>query len=113
MPAGGAVGVGRGRFTGGAVAAGVGLGVAGGRVGTVVGLVAGVAAGDGVSATAFLFAGAGGVAGTIVPSSQILVRLSLLISNSIVLRRGFKGPSGSAIGFPFISRRAELASDFE
>jgi len=116
--AGGTVGVGRGRltggrFTGGGVTAGVGLGVAGGRVGTVVGVAAGVADGVGVCTTMFVFVGVAGSTGTIRPSSQIRVTLSLLISNSMVFRLGFNGPSGRTIGFPFIKSRAEPASDFE
>ena len=118
MRAGGTVGVGRGRFTGGrftggGVTAGVGLGVVAGRVGSVVGVAAGVATGVGVCTTTFAFAGAAGGAGTIRASSQIRVTLSLLISNSIVFRLGFNGPSGRTIGFPFIKSRAELARDFE
>ena len=109
MLAGGVVGLGLGRFTGGGVVAGVGLGVEGGRVGAVVGAVPGV----GVLTGVLVSAGVGTANGTIRPSSQILVTLSLFISNSIVLLRGFRGASGRTIGFPFIISRAELASDFE
>jgi len=107
------VGLGLGRFTGGGDVAGVGLGVVGGRVGVEVGATVGVVAGAGVCA-GFVFAGVtAGSAGTIRPSSHIRVTLSLFISNSIVFRLGFNGASGRTIGFPFIKRRAEPASDFE
>lgn len=102
-------------------------GVTGFGDGVFAGVDAGVAAGleaaltDGAVGTLLagvcVFAiGTGDAAGTspdIDPLDQIWARLSLFISNSIVLRFGARGWAGRVIDLPFITRATTFASDFE
>ena len=93
---------------------GVRTGTAAAGVGDAAVAAGGVTAGVCSGAAAFVFeSGAATVSPVIDPVDQILSRLSLLISNSIALRRGLNGAIGGAIFFPLMVSWTYCASDLE